>query len=219
MSPMNTKLLIPALLVAGLLALAPAAGAIYVVTPLTLHPSESEVQVGDSVEFRVEPQNESEAAAWAGRTVSVIYTWNAAEGNESAQSPDEPTDSSSMQERVLLEALTLDDAARASFQWTVPDEVDDHNVDVMLVDEDGERVAFTYLAVGDAPPNMRILAGSGPAPAPEPANGTPEDGAAGGDAPAGADESAEPRQDTPGAGLVAIVGVVGALALALARRR
>lgn len=206
-----------ALLIGGMLAISGPATAIYIVTPLTLTPSTEHAEVGDEIDFTIAPQNDTEAAAWAGRTVRVEYSWDTAEG-EGAGSPEEPTSDETYQTRLLLESLTLDDAARGAFTWTVPDEVADHNVDIRLVDDAGEGVAFTYVAIGDAPPQMRILAGSGMAEGgEEPADDTTTP------TPAEQEQNA-PENDAsgnavPAAGAIAALGALGIVALALARRK
>lgn len=210
MTRSTTRIALPltSLLLLGLTVAGPAS-AIYVMTPLQLHPSDREADVGDTLTFTIEPQNETERAAWAGETLSVRYAFDAAEGEERSDDPDAPVDSSSMQDRELLAALTLDDAARATFEWVVPEEVDARNVDVKLVSADGEAVGFTHVAIGDAPPQMRMMAGSGPAPEPY-----TEAGDGGG---ASSDSSDGARNDTPAVGAVAVLGV-GAVALALRRK-
>lgn len=142
-------------LIAGAV-LATPASALYIQTPLILSGPEH-ADVGDDVSFEIRPDNASAEKRFAGKTVRIVYLFDPNESND----PDAPVSSDSLQERLLAE-LVLDGKASATFRWSVPEEVRDLNVDIAAESGD-ERVAFTYLAIGDAPPQMRILAGSGPA--------------------------------------------------------
>lgn len=208
----------------GLLALALLAGpasAIYLVTPLRLASSAQTAEVGDSVTFTVSPENESMAQAWAGKTVRVGYSWfpNETDATRDGDAPTSSEDPEAQPERrVLRDALTLDAGANATFTWVVPEEVRDRNVDVYLEGEDGERVGFAWLGIGQAPPQMRILAGSGPA---EPGEQVQQDDVVaepGPDAQQDEPASTVDGNDTPAPALVAALGVVLLAALALRRR-
>lgn len=189
----------------ALVALAGNASALYIQTPLLLD-VDQEADVGDVLVVTVRPENETAAAKYAGATVRVLFTYDANESGQGAASPEEPVDASDFREHTILDTLVLDDQAQATFGWTVPAEVDGHNVD-LVIEQGAERLAFAYLAVGDAPPMMRILAGSGPAPDgigpdteqdPEPADD-------------GEDADQEDAQDTPGFGLLAALAALGAV--------
>lgn len=180
------------------------ASAIYIETPLALEASDREVEAGDVVVFQVRAL--SGAEPYAGATVRVVYAFDA---NETGEGPDGPTDSASFQERVLLDRLVLGAKADGTFEWTVPAEVDGRNVDVIILSQGDERLAFEYLAVGDAPPQMRIMAGSGPAGGPEPHL---ED-ADGQDAADGSDRQADARESVPGAGVLGVLALLGGVAL------
>ena len=201
---MNLRTL--ALAAAVLVALAPAAQALYVVTPLRLHSETMQADVGDEVRFDVSPENESMQAQWGGQTVVVWYTFdpNESEDPEQPRAETEP----SFRRAQILPDLQLDADASGTFTWTVPAEVDDRNVAVRVESADGELLAIRDLAVGDAPAVMRIAAG-GPG---EPVE-TPME-----TAPADEDHGPERERDTPGLGVVAALGMLGLAALAVRRR-
>lgn len=191
-----------ALLVAGFLLVAGPATAIYIVTPLILEGDTEKADVGDVVHYTVRAQNDTEAAAWGGKTVQVIAVWteNQTENPDGSVSDGDET-------RIDVATLALDGDAAASFDWTVPEAADDKNVNLRIVsDEAEEPLAFADLAVGDAEPIMKIAA-SGPS-GEEPVETPLEQ----------EDDAAPPTNDTPGLPLV-----LGALAVAgaavLARRK
>lgn len=187
------------LLVLALFAASGPAEAIYLVTPLRLHGSATNAEVGDVVDYALEAQNETEQAAWAGKTVSVWYAHDDGSGEEYA--------------RVKVADLTLDDAARATFAFTVTAELDDKNVFFIVEQVEGETLATADLAVGDAPPIMRTMNG----PAAESGPAAPIDG--GEQAPLEESEKADDAETSAVPGL-AVAGVVGTLAvLAVALRR
>lgn len=191
-----------ALVAAGFLLVAGPSTALYIVTPLVLESDAGHAEVGDTVHDTVRAQNETEAAAWAGKTVRVVAVWT----ENQTETPDGGV--SDGDERSLdVATLTLGEDAGATFEWVVPQEVDDENVNLrILSDEAEEPLAFADLAVGDAEPIMRIAA-SGPNDGPvEPA---PEE--TGGD---------EPAQDheTPGAPVALVALAAAGVALLLRRK-
>lgn len=203
-----TSILLPALMAAGLVVASGPAAAVYQMTPLRLMPSSSTADVGDRLVFEVAPENESATQAWAGRAVTLRYGYDADERPAGSEDPDEPTGSSSWVQRDGPQ-VPLDDAAGATFEWTVPEEAADHNVFLSLVDDAGEPVATAHVQVGDAPP-MMFAAGGGPAdsgpqePVQESAPG------------AGADETGA---RVPAPGMLAVAGVAVAAAAALVALR
>ncbi|HET6403187.1 MAG TPA: hypothetical protein VFH78_00955 [Candidatus Thermoplasmatota archaeon] len=197
-------------LLASLLLFAAPASAVYVVTPLRAFASDNAIDAGDTVDVTIEPENETMAAEWRDRLVRVYYAYDTAESDE----PDAPT-SDETYRRVHLQDLTLDGDARGSFRWTAPEETDARNVALRIESEDGELLALVDIAVGDAPPVMRILAGGdGGAPEPVPIDegneGTPRDDAA--------VESGGNEKNVPSAGALAALAAVGLAAVALRRR-
>ncbi|MGQ0534714.1 MAG: hypothetical protein ACT4PT_01430 [Methanobacteriota archaeon] len=172
--------------ISSLVLLASIASAVVVETPLRLHASPSDPEAGERVLFRIEPENESVREEWAGATLRVEYSF--VENESEAASG------------VIRDALSLDEAARASFDWTAPAEADDRNVFVTAHRGD-ELAASTHIGVGDAPPVIL---------------------AAGGDDDNETDETPRgegaPGDETPGPALVGLL-VSGLVAALLARRR
>lgn len=237
MSPV-TRLLLASLVVGALVA-APAASALYVVTPLKIRISDNAPEVGDAVTLTLLRDPEyKENTSLAGRTVTVRYSYDPNEGEENSTPPAEGEATSVTRD---IGTVTLDAKEGGTLAWTIPAELDRHNAFLTAVDENGEDVGVGYspVAVGDAPPMMMIMAGGGggsepeplspgspePAPGaqpePQPATGAP-DGAADTDTTQepGTRESAggEKENATPGVGLAALVAVAGIAALALRRR-
>ncbi|HVM45695.1 MAG TPA: hypothetical protein VM582_07140 [Candidatus Thermoplasmatota archaeon] len=211
---MTAKPVLLAALLASLLALAGSAQAIYIATPLRLDSDAVSGDPGDTIDFAISPENETTRDEWRGRSVVVLFVYDP---DERAQ-PDERTSSDRMRGGTIAESLVLDERASGRFSWTIPDEADGHNVQVRVESEEGDLLAVRDVAVGDAPPVMRILAGGsgddGREPAPignengrtdaPPADGTRRDEPAG--------------DDVPAAGLLAVLAVGGAAALALRQR-
>lgn len=178
------------------LAAAPA-HALYVMTPLRLTPTDSEGNVGDKLAFHVSPDPESNVS-YAGQTLTLRYTWDPNEGSESSEAA---------AREGTGPQVALDAKGEADLTWTIPAEVDDRNVGLSLIDGAGEAVAFAYVRVGDAQPQMRTMAGSGGMP---PASEIPEE-----NAPSPHVEPT-PEKAVPGAALAV---TLGALALASVARR
>lgn len=161
------------ILIAALLACtlaAPMGSAMYIATPLAMFASSDHAEVGDRVDFRIEPgENATAASAWAGRSARVVLSYEGDAGGEAAY-----------ERRVLDEPVALDANARGSFTWTVPSDLDDKNVGVLLESDDGELLAQADVAVGDAPPIMKaLMTETGEAPeetTPTPAEAAQDDG-------------------------------------------
>ena len=156
------RLALPLLLVC--LLAAPSASAVIVETPLTLDADKDAAQVGDAVLVTVAPRNESAARDYASRTLRVQYTYDAAEEGGEGRTGE-------------AGSVTLDADARGSFTWVVPQEVDDMNVFVVVMDGE-ETAGSVHVAVGDAPPVMFATGGEPPAPetgGEEPPATSPED--------------------------------------------
>lgn len=157
--------LAPAALIALVLAV-PFGSAMYIETPFTIAFDQPQAQVGDERVLDIRAANDSTKAAYAGRTLRLVYTFVPAEGDSAVS-------------REVGE-IALDDKATGTLRWTVPAEVDDANVDFALMDGE-EPVGYGHLPVGDAPPTLMVAqrraAESSPAEdAPQPA--TTADGAA-----------------------------------------
>lgn len=200
-----------------LLVLAPTAQAYLQITPLRIHQPERQYEVGDEVDFTIEPENDTMAEEWKGRTLTLCYSFNAAErpADEEQPTDDGAVSSDDYVQRCLDARITLDDGARAAYQWTLPDEVQDHNVDVWLQADDEERIAFTYFAVGNAPPQMRAMSGNGAGlPEPGPVESEPTPDTTQQEGPEGADENT-----VPAIGILLLAAGVMAVALALPRRK
>lgn len=209
-----------ALAAAAFLATSGVASAIYVVTPLALSFSSDHAQAGDRLTLTLGPNPEHEnGTTYANAQVVIRYSWDPNE-EPASEDPDQPVSSEDRQPQEMVEgevdAITLDAGAKGTTTWTVPAEADDHNVFFQVLDPDtNETLASGHVPVGDAPPVMAILAGSGPA---EPA---PRDGELGGTPPAqeeNADDDAA-KKDTPGVALVGALAALGLAAVVLARRR
>ncbi len=189
-----------ALAVVALLGAAAPTQAIYIATPLTLDPKHSASEPGEDVGFTVgpSPDNESAREDWAGKTVKARFGYNPNEGSDSDHADSD-------MDYVLGEigTITLDDKAAGAFTWTVPAEVDGKNVDVFLESDDGERLAFAYLAVGDAPPVMRTMAG-----------GAEDPERLDSEAPGVADDNAE-NGEAPSPGIAALMVFLAAAAVGM----
>lgn len=195
-------------LLASLVLVAAPATAMYVVTPLRANASTNAAEVGDTIEVRVEAENETTAGEWAGELVLAFYAYDT---SENADDPEEASSSGSYVKEVINDSLALDEEAHASFSWTVPQEADDHNVAIRIESADGELLALVDIAVGDAPAVMRALAGSeGGVEEVVPENETGE-----------ATEGDDPDASTqvPGAGVALGLGALSVSALAWRRRR
>lgn len=215
MTRASTLGILSVLATVGLLAFAPSASAIYMVTPLHIGSDKHEYEVGDEASFRVFPENETVAAEWADRTVQIRYSYDKNEGQ--AQGPDEQASNEGYVQAVAVAELKLDDKATASFTWTIPAEVDDRNVEVVVYFAD-EHVATIPIVIGDAEPRMYAMSG--------PAGGDKGSLESGGEEPTttGGETPAAPEDDkntVPAAGALALVGMVGAVAigLSLVRRK
>ncbi|HVL48818.1 MAG TPA: hypothetical protein VM889_09700 [Candidatus Thermoplasmatota archaeon] len=173
---------------------APAAQAIYMVTPLTIQADEGTANVGDAVPITVTAYNDSTQADWAGKTIAVrLFVVETEE------------------EHLVLESLALDEKAAAAFTWDVPAYADDKNVVLLLKSDTNETLARRDFAIGDAEPIYRLMAESGPGNE----KVSRDDSALDTGAP-----PASPSR-TPGPAALALVGagLAAALGLALARRR
>lgn len=205
-------------LLAGLALLAPPASALYLATPLVLHPSASEANVGDTVTFRIEPINESAQRAWAGKSVQLVYAWDANQPSPgNATSSDAPPAEEKPMRKSAGSPILLDANATATATWTIPAEVDDKNVFMVLESPEGEQLAQADLAIGDAEPMARIAA-SGPG-SPEPVrNDAEESGELPSGTPAPTTTGGADARDTPLAPIAALAALAIA-GLALATRR
>lgn len=193
---------------AGILALATPAQALYIETPLLIHGPEK-ADAGDDVELTIGPHPDNATARddWAGKTVHLRYSYD--KNERASGDPDAPVDDSGITTGDIHRGLVLDDKAGATLTWTVPAEFDGHNVDLYLEDDAGERVAFAYIAIGDAPPQMRIMAGSGPA---------GEEPELDHDATTGNEDDERATHEANGLGLVGILGLLGLVGLGRIRR-
>lgn len=214
MEPRNNlfRALAVALIAGSLLLATGPASAVYVERPLRLDSHDVEFEVGDTAHFTVRAENETTAAEWAGRTVSVHYAYDANEGDEQSthNDPDASTDNSGWTQKVLLESLALDQNAEAAFEWIVPEEVDDRNVNILLLDDEGEVLALLHVAVGDATPMMYTT-------------GAPDDGREidtgnQGEPEPAADSEDDTVRESPMPGALVAVALAGA-AVVVARRR
>lgn len=179
----------------ALLLLVPGAQAVFIETPLRLAPAEVEAEAGDDLSFDVAPANESTAAAYAGKTLRVRFTSDA-ETEDQMRTGDAGT-------------VTLDDAATGQFSWVVPQELDDKNVVLSLMDGE-EVVATAHVRVGDAEPVMYATGGGlqgGEAVEAQP------------DADAGAEPTPQTSNDAPGFTALAIVAGAAVAVLLLSFRR
>lgn len=194
-----------ALAAAGLMVASGPASAVYMVTPLTLRFSQDEAQVGDEITISVGPNAEDpNATQYAGRQLSVQYGWNPNENEE--RDPEQPTsDADEVSGNVGV--VQLDENVEGSLTWTIPAEADDHNVFFRVIGPGDELLASGHVRVGDAPPVMAILAGSGPSEVGEPLPPEPE-----------GESASDEKSAVPAPGLLAVAVGVGALALALRRR-
>lgn len=220
----RTRLSLACVLAVGLLlAATPAAQAVYIVTPLRISIPQRAYDVGDRVEFSIEPENDTTQEEWRNVVVSVCYSYDSAERPEGEDRPasDEATSSDSIVQECLDERVTLDGEARATYAWTLPQEVDDHNVDVWLQADDGGKIAFTYFAVGDAPPQMRAMnriddGGTEPAPIGE--GNEPVTDGSGNQEQEKQDDNADDKT-VPALGILLLAAGVMGVALALPRRK
>lgn len=228
---MTRKTLAVAALLAGcLLVAATPAQAIYLITPLNIDPSSAEADVGDGITFTLTPNDEYEGASYAGQTVTIRYSFDPEEGQrDSATYPEDPdgTVSSDDEPRAPDEEwedttitrdvgpVSLDAESRATFSWTVPEEVDDRNVFVTVVAEDDTTLARAHVRVGDAEPMHFLASESSP-------RDLKDDGALSNDDAQADDfpqETGEGRSSIPAPGLVAALVATAAIALALRRSR
>lgn len=192
----------------ALLAAAAPSQAIYMETDLLIDPQDSEADPGDNVTFTIRPSPNVDDAKqkWGGKTVKLRFSYDKNETPHDG--PDEATSNEGYTTRDIVE-IKLDGEAGGSYTWTVPEEVDDRNVEVFLQSADGERLASGYLNVGDAEPLMRI-ASSGPGDAePEPATEIDE----------GASDDEAQQEEASALGLVALSVAIGAVVAAVAVRR
>lgn len=199
MAPRSLGIAIPllALAAAGLLAASGPASAMYVMTPLRLGFSDTEVQAGDEVTLVLDPEPEDEnATKYAGQTVRVRYSWDSHEGEEGLGAP--PEDGTVAGD---VGTLALDAKVHGSITWTLPAEADGHNVFFQVLGADDKLLAAGHVPVGDAPPVMAAM-GGGPGGAPLEA--APEDESTGGE---------DEKNAVPAPGLLALAAGVGALAL------
>lgn len=176
---MRNPTILAVIVAAAFLAMAAPTQAIFIETPLSLHTDDGQADVGDDVDFTIGPNqnNESAAAGWAGKRVKVGYSYDKNEGG-AAPDPDAPVSDEGYTEGTITE-IELDEQARGAFTWRIPAEVDHKNVHVFLEDEAGERLAFSYLTIGDAQPQMHAMSGPGEDQEAEPPGGeTSEDDAA-----------------------------------------
>ncbi len=200
----RTPLLTMTLAVAILAMISPAQ-AIYIETPLTLEPDAERADAGDQIDFQIEPNPENRSAKkdWAGKTVQAGYSYDK---NEGKSGEDAPTND----EGYIVDDLatiTLDDEARGTITWEIPQELDGYNLAIFLEDDDGERLALARLAVGDAPEQMHIMSG--------PSDGEPE----GDEKNASEDDDAGAATEAPALPLFGLVVAIGAAAVALGLRR
>lgn len=226
-TPMNARthaIAVPLLLVATTLVASGPASAMYMITPLALNASAYDTQVGDLLKFTITPNADHEGPSWAGQTIRVQYNYDPNEGREPAsnESPDaavsDGEDQASPYVFVDLPGVTLDEKESGAFEWTIPADVDDRNVFVVLLSADGETLASVNVRVGDAAPLMMLMAGNGPTEVEQ----TPVTDTA---APPADDAAAPQTQDETSANNVPALGLGGALVAAgvavalLARRR
>lgn len=199
----------PALLIACLLATG-SAHAVYVVTDLRVFTETPSANVGDTVRFEIAAENETSAKRWAGADVVVRYSYDPAESADG----DAPVldENASAPQGGRVGAVRLDAAAAGAFDWTVPAEVDDHNVAILVESSEGELLASAHLAVGDAPAVMYASGGPG-AQLEEPI--AAEDGGPADETRAPSDEPAR----TPAPGIAAGLALLAVAALARSRRR
>lgn len=219
----RTQLLLASLLVGALVA-APAASAMYIVTPLKIRASDDAPEAGDTITLTLLPDPEHDdpnATSLAGKTVLVKANYDPKEGEEGS----EP--GSAQPVFLDLGSVTLDAEQSGTLTWTIPAELDRHNVFLTAVDEEGNDVGIGYgpLPVGEAPPMMTIMQGSpsegspeGTPLANEEAQGNLDDTDGGAPEPA-TNASSDQENATPGVGLLALVAVAGLAAVALRRRR
>lgn len=190
----------------GLLSTAAPADAIYIETPLVLE-GQDHADVGDDIDLTAGPNQNNESAKddWAGKTVKVRYSYDKNENHQGGA--DAPTSNEGYTEGDIG-TITLDAKAAGTIRWTVPAAVDDRNVHIFLEDDAGERVAFTFVGIGDAEPMMRLASSSGPM------DGEPELGDA-----SSSGDIEEEAGEASALGLVSVLAL-GALALVgVARRR
>lgn len=213
---------------AAALLLAGPAQAIYVVTALRLDPSSAEGEVGDAITFNATPSEDWDGPSFAGATVTLFWNYDPEEGQHPPpEDPDAPvssddqnaTDPEPTHVEREADAVTLDEASRATFTWTIPPEVDDRNVFLTLRDGEGEVLANAHVRVGDAAPMAFLMAEGGSdadkAASGEPALGEPAGAPAEGDARAG-----DATRDAPGPGVLALLAaLVGGAMVATRRRR
>jgi hypothetical protein len=187
-------------LAVGLVLVAAAAQALLIQTPLHLTADRSEAQAGDDVQFRVAPSNESARAAWQGRAVRVV--WEVVDTGEGAEGSGAPAGG------LVREELALDGRAEAAFAWAIPAAADDQNIFVVLQDREGgdDRLGQVHLRIGDAPYVAFFMGGPADATA---ATGDVNDTAQG----------PPSRAPTPGPAVVAILGVLVAVAVLAAWRK
>lgn len=207
-----TRIAIAVAALAAVVALAPSASAVYIVTPLQLTLGTDHANVGDEVEIVIGPSPDWDGASYAGRTLVVRYYYDPDEGAENrTEGGSTPSD------QREIGRVTLDESSKGSIQWIVPAELDDHNAFLSVANEtDSEDgLAFTHLPVGDAVPLMfALMSGEkGQAGEPEPAGpveGAPTDTQA---------DEADAKSNVPAPGVVAIVAGLAAAAALVARRR
>lgn len=222
MSP-RIRALVPLAALTCLLLTAAPASAIFIVTPLTLTPSQNEAEVGDEIVFDLGPNEEYDGETdHAGKPVRVQWGYDTSEPSENGTTDEPTSEEDNPYVYRDLANLTLDAQSRASFRWTVPEEVDDENVFVTVLSADGETLASAHIAVGDAEPIMMVMSGpAGGEPVEEGGeeplmNGDGPADTSGGDAGEGAADDA--ARNTPAAGFVAAAAGLGLAAFALRRR-
>lgn len=242
MTPRSRRTTLPllALALTAALAATPPASAIYMITPLHLTPSATEAQVGDEVTFEITPSEEHEGATYENARVTIRFGYDPNEtadepqpegsgsggstdsGEATTTDPDAPVSSDDETAGgeaedpytyATIATLTLGASSTGTAAWTVPAEVDDHNVFVTVLSESGDTLASAHIAVGDAPPIMWAAM-----------EGAPDDTKVVEDTPpadrddAGGESADDTGRVVPAAAPVAALAAVAALAL-LARRR
>lgn len=196
---------------AAVVALAPSASAIYIMTPLQLTLDSDHANVGDEVEIAIGPTPDWDGASYAGRTLVVRYYYDPDEGAEGQTAPEGGSTRTDFRE---IGRVTLDENSKGSIRWIVPAELDDHNAFLSVANEtDSEDgLAFTHLPVGDAMPLMLSFMSGEKGQAGEPEPAAPVDGAP-------SDTQADAKSNVPAPGVVAIVAGLAAAAALVARRR
>lgn len=223
----------PVLLVAAMLALSAHASAVYTITPLRLQASANEGEVGDEIAFDLSANPDHEGPSYAGQTVTARYSYDPHEGeHQASEDPEAPVSNESSGEEsdspyvhADITQVALDEKSSGAFVWTIPAEVDDRNVFIVILSADNETLASSHVRVGDAEPMMFTMQEGAPG-SPEPVTGDAEPADGSGEtltpspSPTPTPEESE-GNDTPALGLVATLAAVaaGAAGLAHARRR